>query len=247
MIMRSVLLFFAMFLVSETSLAQEEKIHVGDKLLRAIDVTYLPKNGNFITLQVGAMFRGGLSDKWFFCPFVLLKPVFVSNEDGVSRFSIGIFNNYDEAKKLKARLSGIFPRAFPVAYQNGKRVPLSEFHESNVSQQMVDVDGAIETVKRIVDVSYYRIQVGYYEKDGLEPAELKIYKKLSQRGLSCEPVPYEKGRIYVTSKSVHSIDKAVEMLQKIEGITGREAIIKPYFEDLGIHIYYLNWMYGVLK
>jgi len=224
----------------------KDNIYIDSDVLDKVNLEFLPSNSTYITIQVSA-YPGINYDVNFFSTFILLNPVFIETNDDWKFISLGIYNSVSAAKLQLPKIQGLFWDAFLVAYKNGKQIPLDEFTTGTASPRAVNIDGALQKMKSIIDNSYYRIRTGYYEQPGLEGKEKKMYKKLAKAGFTFEEEPFQNGRIYVTSQKYTSADEAYEMLYTIQEITGKEALIKSYYENIGINLEYLNRMYYSLS
>lgn len=240
-------LIICFLFVTNFSQAQEEGLYYDyDGLMDKIQIENIPTTGTFITVQVAA-FVGESYDRDFMSSFILLKPVFVARNNDWNFISLGIFNTLQQAKILQARVAGLFPEAFPVAYVNGRPIDIDDFTMGDNRPRAVDVDGVIKRLDQLISTAYYRVRTGYYVQDGLQKSEQKMYKKLGKNGITFIQEPFQNGRIYVTEQTFVNLWDAVEMRSRIEGITEKEAVVQYYFENIGIELHYLKEMLEALS
>jgi len=121
-----------------------------DAIKDKITINALPTEGSFLTVQVAySSYSSYKYDYNLLATFAVLSPVFFKEGQGKGYFSIGIFNHYGDARELANRLRCVLYDPFPVAYQEGKRIPLDQFIEGNWEEDKPSITSARKKLKKI--------------------------------------------------------------------------------------------------
>ncbi len=232
--------FLLMFVTCSNVYAQDvEESMIKVNLEDHITINELPSQGNFITVQVAfASIEAFKYDYNMLAAFAVLSPVFY--KDG-GYFSIGIFNDIDKASELSNKLSCILYDPLAVAYNNGKRISLYKFKGGNWEEDIPNVEESLKKLKKLLKGTYYRMRIGYYEKEGFTPDEQAVYDKLKENGISVKEQKYKNGRIYVTKKKLKTYSEAKAFQQKIANLIGSSHVQPEIYCDFKkIYLEYLH-------
>jgi len=225
--MRKALLSLILSFITFTTFSQEKSIFFDDfeglKTIKAI-----PNEGKLFTVQIAQHSWGKVHDRNLSIMLAHLKCGYVFKKGDNNYISVGIFNNLSDARETASQLSNLYPGAFPVAYSNGKRVNISTIENGDLDEVEVNIKKAKKEIKKVLKNSYYRIQLGYFEKEGYEPKVQANFDKIKASGFKLEEEEYKNGRRVLTVKKFKTVDQLYDAVELIESITDIYAIPKEY-------------------
>ncbi|MBN4071071.1 hypothetical protein JYT72_01045 [Crocinitomix catalasitica] len=236
------LLFFMIAVIPCSAQKDDARKTKPNSILENINIRDLPTEGSFITVQVSAAdSRYLLGDPNMVSAFAVFEPVFFKQGKKIGTYTIGIFNNYRDAREFANQISCILYKPFPVAYIGGDRVALEEFREGNQIKEIPSIHKAKRRLKKLLKGTYYRIQIGYYEQEGLAEEEQKIYDLLKINGIKVMEEKYKNGRIYLSKRKLKTISEAKKFEREIQGIIGRwDPYVKAYCDFSSVILAHLH-------
>jgi len=254
------LLFFGLFIFLTTFSGVHAQIKLlagaDEEIRNRVELNYLPTSGTFITVQIAALINSAnyiTSETKAISSFTLIKPAFVRLDGKSAYLSLGIFKDYEAAKTFAAKIQCIYKGSygnnipFPVAYSDGKRIPLDEFAAGNLEEKIPDLRSAKKKLKKMLKEVYYRIHIGYYEKPSFTPEEQKVFEILAANDIALFQEPFEKGIRYIVDEKFKSFEKAVTLERQIETLIGRYVGVRSYYTYRGIGLSDMKDFCGCFK
>jgi hypothetical protein len=221
--------YFVLLFTSFTFLGYSQ-----DKPLFSLDlkgletVQLIPNAGRCFTVQIGYSNHSKIYDRTISIGMAHFKCGYVKQKDKTKYLCLGLYSELSDAREAASKLSTIYTGAFPVAYQNGEKVHVGAFDKGDLPDNPINFKKAKKEIKKLLKKSYYRIQVGYFEKAGYEPAVQENLNKIEAAGFDLEEETYKNGRRVLTVKKFKTVEDLYEAVEIIEGLTDIYAIPKEY-------------------
>ena len=218
---------------------------IPEELQSKISFLPLPSKGTFASCQIAAInhIEWLDGDDELLSYLAALNQVYYKQDNGMMYLSLGLYNDLAPARDLAFRMKKFFDGPFAVVYNDGRRIHTGAFREGNIKEKPVNLKKVQKRLKKWLKKDYYRIQIGYFEKEGYEPGIQSRIDKLKEGGYSLIEESYKNGRILLIDQVFTKYSEASDTRMEVYNEIGIWPKLKRYYHHEDLKYWQLDWMH----